>query len=76
MRDECAHLDPMDYNKMAHHIQFHKDDYDSKGFVILKDINRHKRKYPDLQLFRRSVLAKLEREGVHPTPKDFTRLIE
>jgi hypothetical protein len=39
-----------------------------QDWVIKKDHMRAAKKYPDLQIFRNSFLAMLEKEGAHPHP--------
>jgi hypothetical protein len=39
-----------------------------QDWVIKKDHNRALKKLPDLQLYRNSFLAMLEKEGAHPHP--------
>jgi hypothetical protein len=53
---------------MIYHLGKGKHGLKMKDWIIKKDQNRASRGNPDLQIFRNSFLAMLEKEGAHPHP--------
>jgi hypothetical protein len=53
---------------MIYHLGKGKHGLKMKDWIIKKDQNRASRGNPDLQIFRKSYLAMLEKEGAHTLP--------